>query len=301
MEKMNDFHNINYVKTKLEEYFDISVCNVEPIGSGYDSKAYLVNNKFVFKFAKHKLACKDYKKEKRILDFLNENLRTNIKIPCVEYYTNTNEMAIMGYKIVNGMFLSPKVYQTMKDSQKEKLIQDISAFFKELHCLQTNEIAEFASDNKAGCLEDWEILKSTVYELLEKKEIDFIEDMFSRMFCNDKIFSGRKCLCHNDFSYNHILLDKNYELTGVIDFGDACITDEYCDFLYLLEKCENAIGRDFGLKILKDYGLKDMETALEYADFKQEYYPIETIICGIENDSKELFNKGLKILKEKIK
>ena len=27
-------------------------------------------------------------------------------------------------------------------------------------------------------------------------------------------------LCHNDFSCNHLLLDGNNRLTGIIDFGD---------------------------------------------------------------------------------
>ncbi len=31
----------------------------------------------------------------------------------------------------------------------------------------------------------------------------------------------KKCLCHKDFSCNHLLLDGNNRLTGIIDFGDS--------------------------------------------------------------------------------
>lgn len=52
-------------------------------------------------------------------------------------------------------------------------------------------------------------------------------------------------------------------------------------------------------KVLKDYGLKEIETVIEYADLKEEYYPIETLLCGIKNNSKELWEQGLQLLKEK--
>lgn len=296
---MNSLYNNEYVKMKLKDNFNIEISTVKLIGSGYDSEAYLINNEFIFKFAKHKLACKDYIREKRILDFLKGNLKTNIKIPVIEYFSNASDIAIMGYKVINGTFLSPTVYKKMNDIQKRKLIQAISDFLKKLHSLNVEEIAQYTTDNRDGCIDDLELLKAKVYSKLDKKEIDFIEDIFNRILNNKKIFNGNKCLCHNDFSCNHILLNDNYELVGIIDFGDACITDEYCDFLYLLEESDEEIGRDFGIEILKSYDLKNIETALEYADLKEEYYPIETILCGIKNNSKELFDKGLELLEEK--
>ena len=50
---------------------------------------------------------------------------------------------------------------------------------------------------------------------------------------------------------------------------------------------------------MKDYGLKEIETVIEYEDLKEEYYPIETLLCGIKNNSKELWEQGLQLLKEK--
>ena len=68
----------------------------------------------------------------------------------------------------------------------------------------------------------------------------------------------------------------------------------------MLEKSEEEIEREFGRKVLKDYGLKEIETVIEYADLKEEYYPIETLVCGIKNNSKELLKQGLQLLKEKV-
>lgn len=75
------------------------------------------------------------------------------------------------------------------------------------------------------------------------------------------IFEGKKCLCHNDFSCNHLLLDEDNKLIGIIDFGDSGIIDEYSDFIYLLEDSEEEIGSTFGEDILKVYGNIDIEKA----------------------------------------
>ena len=145
---MNSLYNNEYVKTKIKDKFNIEISTVKLIGIGYDSEAYLINNEFIFKFAKHKLACKDYVREKRILDFLKENLKTNIKIPVIEYFNNTNDSAIIGYRAINGTFLSPTVYKKMNDIQKRKLVEDISEFLKKLHSLNVEGIIKYTTDNR---------------------------------------------------------------------------------------------------------------------------------------------------------
>ena len=114
------------------------------------------------------------------------------------------------------------------------------------------------------------------------------------------IFNDKKCLCHNDFSCNHLLLDNNDKLIGIIDFGDAGIIDEYCDFIYLLENSEEEIGSAFGEEIIKLYGNIDIQKAKEYQKIVEEYYPIETIVYGIKNNKEDFIKKGRKLLTESI-
>ena len=150
---------------------------------------------------------------------------------------------------------------------------------------------KFNNDDKENVLEEYQLLKNTIYNSLSDIEKQYIESFMNRFKSTD-IFDGKKCLCHNDFSCNHLLLDENNKLCGIIDFGDAGIIDEYCDFIYLLEDSEEEIGQDFGLEILKLYGNIDIEKAKEYQDIVEQYYPIETIIYGIKNNKQEYINKG---------
>jgi len=88
------------------------------------------------------------------------------------------------------------------------------------------------------------------------------------------------------------LLDKNNRLCGVIDFGDSGITDEYSDFMYLLEDSEEEIGAFFGVDIVNLYGNIDIEKAKEYQDIIEEYYPIEIIDYGIKNQNQDCIKVG---------
>ena len=95
------------------------------------------------------------------------------------------------------------------------------------------------------------------------------------------------------------MLDGNNRLTGIIDFGDSGIIDEYCDFIYLLEDSEEEIGTNFGEDILRMYGNIDIEKAKEYQDIVEEYYPIETIVYGIKNIKQEFIENGRKEIYKK--
>lgn len=294
---MKQLYNVQYVKSKLRDEFNIDSSNIKLMGSGYDSEAYLIDDTYIFKFTKHKFAVEDYLREKNILDFLNKELKSNVKVPNVEYFKKLNDVAIMGYKSISGTFLSPKVYKKMNDNQKNELVKSISKFLNELHNISTDKINEYRTNNKLNFIDDFEFIKSHVYNLIGKKEIELIESIFNQILHNPNIFNGKKCLIHNDLSCNHILLNDNYELLGIIDWGDACISDEHCDFMYLLEESDEEVGREFGLNILKQCGFKDIKVAIEYSDLIDKYYPIISMIYGIKYNNKELFSEGLDLLK----
>lgn len=281
------------IKNILTEKFNIKINSINLIGEGYDSKAYLVNNEYIFKIKFSANKKKGYEKEKVIYDFLNKNLETYIKIPNIEYSHISDEISILGYKEIKGKFLTPNLYATLSEEEKLSLKQDIADFLRKIHDLDTTEISSYTIDNKQNVLEEYQLLRNTIYDSLTDDEKSYIEKFMQRLSSTD-IFEGKKCLCHNDFSCNHLLLDENNKLCGIIDFGDSGIIDEYCDFIYLLEDSEEEIGHEFGEEILKLYGDINIEKAKEYQEVVEQYYPIETIIYGIKNNKKDFIEKGRK-------
>lgn len=281
------------IKNILEKKFNIEINSLDLIGEGYDSKAYLVNGEYIFKVKYSANKKKGYDKEKSIYDFLNQNLVTNIKVPNIEYSYISDEISILGYKQIKGTFLTPEIYSTMSTEEQELLKKDIAYFLRQMHDLDYTDINSYAIDNKQNVLEEYQLLKTTIYNSLTDIEKQYIENFMQRLN-STTIFDGKKCLCHNDFSSNHLLLDENNRLCGIIDFGDSGIIDEYCDFIYLLEDSEEEIGPNFGEDILRLYGNIDIEKAKEYQDVVEQYYPIETIVYGIKNNRPDFIEKGRK-------
>lgn len=281
------------IKNLLEEKFNISIDSIKQIGEGYDSKAYLVNGKYIFKIKFSANKKKGYEKEKAIYDFLNSRLNTYIKIPNIEYSYISDEISILGYKEIKGKFLSPKLYLTLSQEEKSQLKIDISNFLRLMHDLDYSDISSYTIDNKQNVLEEYQLLRDTIYDSLSDIEKQYIESFMQRLNTID-IFDGKKCLCHNDFSCNHLLLDDNNRLYGIIDFGDSGIIDEYCDFIYLLEDSEEELGHEFGEDVLRLYGNIDIQKAKEYQDVVEQYYPIETIVYGIKNNKQDFIDNGRK-------
>ncbi len=281
-------------KDLIEHYFtDFKVESMEVIGSGYDSVAYLVNGEYIFKTKFSANKKKGYEKEKAIYDFLNQKLNTNIKIPNIEYSYFSDELSILGYKAIKGKFLAPEIYSAMSKDKQELLKKDIAMFLRQMHDLDYSKISSYTIDNKQNVLEEYQLLKETMYDSLTNIEKQYVEEFMQRLY-SATVFDGKKCLCHNDFSCNHLLLDDNNKLCGVIDFGDSGIIDEYCDFIYLLEDSEEEIGVPFGEDILRLYGNIDIEKSKEYQDIVEQYYPIETIVYGIKNNKPDFIEKGRK-------
>lgn len=286
------------IEDLIKSKFNLEVTNNKIIGEGYDSKAYLINDEYIFKIKISANKKKGYEKEKAVLDFLNRKLKTTIKIPKIDFIYIDDEVSIMGYKKIKGTFLTPNIYKEMNVEQQEILKNDIAKFLKDMHNLDYSEIKDYVIDNKQNCLEEYDLLQKNIYNDLTENEKKYVGKFFERLN-NTTIFNDKKCLCHNDFSCNHLLLDNNKKLAGIIDFGDAGIIDEYCDFIYLLEDSEEEIGKDFGEDILQLYGNIDINKAKEYQDIVEMYYPIETIIYGIKNNRDDFIKRGRKILNER--
>ena len=288
------------IKSVIEEKCNFVINNIVLIGKGYDSEAYRVNDEYVFKIKFSANKKKGYEKEKAICDFLNRKLDTNLKIPNIEYSYISDEISILGYKEIKGTFLTSDIYLRLSKNEQELLKKDIADFLRNLHDLDYNEINEYKIDNKQNVLEEYQLLKETIYSSFTDAEKQYIES-FMQKLNNTNIFDDRKCLCHNDFSCNHLLLDSNNRLSGVIDFGDSGIIDEYCDFIYLLEDSNEEIGHEFGEKIMELYGNIDVLKAKEYQDMVQQYYPIETIVYGIMNNRNDFIKKGREEILTRIK
>lgn len=276
------------IREMIEKEIGLIVQNMIVLGQGLDSTAYLVNNEYIFKQSKHDEARNNLKREIRVLNYLKGKI--TLQIPDIEYYSQ--EYSICGYKEIKGNKLSPDSYNSFSDDEKDTLAQDIALFLREMHAIPLPDIDGLELHVIDDYRSDYETLRETVYDKIPDKSKRYIDDLYKRILNDKRISQYDKALCHNDLSCNHILIQDN-KAVGIIDFGDAAVTDRDKDFVYLLEESSEEIGRDFGIKVLEYYRHPNKELPILKADLNEEYYPIEQILGGQAMKLDDLYNKGL--------
>lgn len=276
------------IKEIIEIEFGVTVHDIFVLGQGLDSVAYLVNHEYIFKKSKHDEAKTRSKKEIKVLNYLKG--KVTLQIPDVEYYSD--KYGVCGYKEIKGDRLTPVMYQSMTDDEKDKLAQDIALFLKEMHSVTLPDIGNLELHIIDDYRSDHATLKETIYDKIPEGSKAYLDDLYKRILDDKRISEYSVALCHNDLSCNHILI-RNNKAVGIIDFGDAAITDRDKDFVYLLEDSYQEIGREFGIIVLEYYGHPNKDIAILKADLNDEYYPIEQIIGGQRIKSDDMYNKGL--------
>ena len=180
----------------------------------------------------------------------------------------------------------------MSDDEKDTLAQDIALFLREMHSIPLPDIDEFELHVIEDYKSDYDTLKETIYDKVPDKSKEYLDSLYKRIFDDERITKYVRALCHNDLSSNHMII-RNNKVVGIIDFGDAAITDRDKDFVYLLEDSIEEIGREFGLKVLEYYNHPDISIPILKADLNDEYYPIEQILGGQAIKLDDMYNKGL--------
>lgn len=276
------------IKQIIEKEFNLEVKEIIKKGEGLESKAFLVNNTYIFKHSKHSEAFESMKKEIQVLKYLEGKISTNI--PKIEFYSPKQH--ICGYKLVEGKILTPELYNTFSQVEQDNLAKDIAKFLKEIHSLKLPNIEDLEIDVLEDYKEDYEYLKENIYPIISIETQGNLDKFFNSILNNEYMTKYKKALCHNDLSCNHILVKDN-KLAGIIDFGDIAITDLDKDFVYLLEESDEELGREFGLKVLQYYKHKNIDAVVWKSDLNDIYYPIEQIVCGKTIGDEDIYNEGL--------
>ncbi len=276
------------MKEMIESKFGMMVHDIVVLGQGLDSIAYLVNHEYIFKQSKHHEARLNLKKEIQVLNYLKG--KVTLQIPDIEYYSE--EYGVCGYREIRGEKLTPTIYKNMSDDEKDKLVQDIALFLKEMHSLPLPDIDRLELNVINDYKSDYKILRERIYNKIPDSSKKYIDDLYKRILNDERISKYVKAICHNDLSCNHIMLHNN-TVIGIIDFGDAAITDRDKDFIYLLENSSEEIGREFGFRVLEYYHHPNKDIAILKADLNDEYYPIEQILGGQAKGLENMYTAGL--------
>lgn len=266
----------------LSCYPDWIINSISFLGEGDFCQAYLVNEEWVFRFAKHHEARESLKREYCLLPKIAPQITLQIPQPEIVSFENTPSFS--AYRILPDDALSPEIYLQLNKTEQTNCTAQVALFLNQFHSsdvkLAQNCDVKFCDYHSqySGLLVE---AKEHLFPIIEKADCQFVEQVISEYLDSDHIFTPT--LLHGDLSPNHILFDKKTSsINGIIDFGDMMIGDPAWDLLWIYEDS----GLDFLKKLLPQFHENDKQNLLERVFNFSMLQMIEwTTTCKIENDA----------------
>jgi aminoglycoside 2''-phosphotransferase len=247
-------------KTKVKEniqkdYPNFVFESISKIGEGMDSVAFLVNEFFIFRFPKDEETRRNLAKEILALPILRQQLK--IETPQFEYIGAEN--SFVGYKKIEGEFLTKELFYSFSKSEQDKIQKSLAGFLITIHQQNIDEFTKCGieiQDFRAEYKCDFENVQEYVFPLISIENKEFITKQFHQYLETRENFSCQPVLLHNDFRAEHVLVNtKTKQITGIIDFGDIGIGDADYDLMCLVDD----YGEDFVRSLLKFYTHQNQE------------------------------------------
>jgi aminoglycoside 2''-phosphotransferase len=224
-----------YLKRVLEILPDLTVERASLNREGIFNDVVIVNDAFVFRFAKRDYGFKDLNEEAASLRLL----RKHVSLPIPEPFYEDQE--VLAYPLIPGETLRRDLLTSLPESDQQAIAEQLAQFFKQMHGIPLEEIAE-SSIPEANALmeyEDWadvyQRLKDKVFPLLLPHVRQWATEHFESWMSDPANFEYEPRMVDTDIPPYHILFDQRQRrINGIIDFGCAGLGDPALDFSVII-------------------------------------------------------------------
>ena len=218
----------------IEQQFpELAPAHLVLLGVGWDNIAFLVNERWVFRFPRRLIAAGLIEREARILPLLAPHLPLCISVP--EYVgtpTASYPYVFAGYQILHGR---PANEWHCSDDDRAALAPTLAHFLAALHRISLgdetrrwapgDEIERTNLPKRAPRMK--ERLQANVAGL-DASEVQTLIALVDELAATPA-YANDACWVHGDFYGRHIVLDDAHQLAGVIDWGDVHAGDPALD------------------------------------------------------------------------
>ncbi|MHA1992635.1 MAG: aminoglycoside phosphotransferase family protein [Candidatus Hodarchaeales archaeon] len=241
-------------------------------------------------------------KEIKKLNYLKNKL--DIAIPEPIFTSKNTGDRFYIYKKIPGISLS----RIFKEISSENLIiigSQIAEIASNLHSLiekfpdllnqlQFDLTYDLYMDSIHKLLEN---SQNKVFPILNKDEINWINNLFDSFFELTKNSKFNLITTHNDFDTSNILVnpEDDYNVSGIIDFEDFGLGDPTVDLLFQEE------GVEFHRAVLNSYSNNISENMFGRIDFHKKKNCLYYLLTGLDQNLPKMVLHGKEMLKERMK
>lgn len=211
------------------------------VTKGWDHSVLVLDDRFIFRFAKEKPNKKTFSRE---VQFLREFSKiSNLRVP--NYFFLSKDKTFGGYEMIKGRELSRRIYKNLSANKRFQLIEGLAKFLSILHRIPVNKAQHYGFtryqtwDQTLKGKQKWFAREFVpkVSPKLTPTQNDFIRSFVNTFYKSQ--YSVRPVLGHFDLSHDHVIMKRDGTISGIIDFGDLSISDPAREFNGFVDFDEN--------------------------------------------------------------
>ncbi|CAH1201658.1 Bifunctional AAC/APH [Paenibacillus plantiphilus] len=289
-----------YAALITDQFPELNMQSVDSLGEGYRNYAILVNREWVFRFPKSQQGADELNKEIGFLPLLSSHVK--VAIPEFEYIgTQSDGRPFAGYRKVHGEILGEDGIASISEHASHRLAEQLADFMNALNTFPV-ETAIQAGVPVRNLANDIHLLK----EAMEKQAFphlnpslrDYLNRRFQSFLEEPAYTRYSPALIHADLSPDHFLTDAHQTaLTGIIDFGDAAISDPDYDYLYLLEDC----GELFTRRVMTYRGEADLDDRIQKISLLVTFDQVRYLLEGLESGDQDWIQEGFEAVEQDMR
>jgi len=263
------------------QFPEVPCADVEQLGEGMDCWAWLIDGRCVFRFPKREAGAECLQNEIRILPEIAERLPVRVSAP--RWIGNpTREFAwpFAGYRLVAGRSVCDV---DLPDSAAPEFGRALARFLQALHSISEEDAREFDAP-----ADEWRRLdvphrcEFARERLQQAQSLGLIPDAGAWLSRLDEFDAplptlAPRSLVHGDLYSKHVLVDDDFQLAGIIDWGDVHFGQPAVD-LAAFWNVVPAAGR---AAFLDEYGPVD-RTTWRLAELRAIYHSVTVLLFANE-------------------
>lgn len=273
------------------QFPQLAGASVTRFGAGMDNVAYLVGNRYVFRFPRRAIVVPLIEREERILPQIAGRLPVAVPFPqFIGRPALGYPWTFAGYERVPG---SNACSVDLSIADRAALARPLGAFLRALHEIDPRIGAEARlPGDEIGRLDHARRLPLARERFAELEDAGLLTDARPFLSFLEEHPPGAaregRCIVHGDLYARHVLVDASHRLSGIIDWGDVHLGDPALDISVAFSMLPASAHEAF----VDAYGGFDEETRL-LATYRAIYHGALVAHFGMHVNDAALRDAGL--------
>jgi len=216
-----------------EQFPELAGSHVRAFGNGWDNAAFLVDERFVFRFPRRRVAICLIERESAILPSIAPRLPLRISSPCfVGAPTAGYPSPFVGHELIAG---ATACSVPLGDEARLQLAVPLATFLRALHAIEPAPlVARGLPPDEIGRLDHAKRLALTKERcralhaggaaLVWDELLVWMEEQPP-----EQLAARERTIVHGDLYARHVVLDESARVVGIIDWGDVHLGDPALD------------------------------------------------------------------------